>query len=42
MAVLEAMKMENAITTDYSGTVKQIFVTEGDNVPTDAPLLEIE
>ena len=42
VAVLEAMKMENAITTDYSGTVKQIFVTEGDNVPTDAPLLEIE
>ena len=42
LVILEAMKMENAITTDYSGTVKQIFVTEGDNVPTDAPLLEIE
>ncbi len=42
VAVLEAMKMENAITTDYSGTVKQIFVAEGENVPTDAPLLEIE
>jgi len=42
VAVLEAMKMENAITTDYSGTVKQIFVAEGDNVPTDAPLLEVE
>ena len=39
---LEAMKMENSITSDYAGTVKQILVTEGQNVPTDAPLVEIE
>jgi len=39
---LEAMKMENSITSDYAGTVKQILVAEGQNVPTDAPLVEIE
>ncbi len=42
VVVLEAMKMENSITTDYAGTVKQIFVHEGDNVPTDAMLIEVE
>ena len=40
--VLEAMKMENAVTTDYSGKVKQILVQAGDTVATDAVLLEIE
>ena len=40
--ILEAMKMENSISSDYAGTVKQILVAEGDNVPTDAPLVEIE
>ena len=39
--VLEAMKMENSITTDYAGEVKQIFVSVGQNVPTDAPLVDI-
>ena len=39
--ILEAMKMENSITSDYSGTVKQILVSEGDNVQTDAQLIEI-
>lgn len=39
---LEAMKMENSITTDYAGTVKQILVHEGETVPTDAVLVEIE
>ena len=39
VAVLEAMKMENSITSDYSGTVQQIAVAEGDNVATDAVLL---
>lgn len=39
---LEAMKMENSITTDYAGTVKQILVREGETVPTDAVLIEIE
>lgn len=39
VAVLEAMKMENSITSDYDGTVQQIVVAEGDNVATDAVLL---
>ncbi|MEG2366168.1 MAG: biotin/lipoyl-containing protein [Alistipes sp.] len=39
---LEAMKMENAVTSNYKGTVKQIFVKDGDTVATDAPLMEIE
>ena len=41
IVVLEAMKMENSITTDYAGEVKQIFVSEGQNVATDAPLVDI-
>jgi biotin carboxyl carrier protein len=39
VVVLEAMKMENSINTDYSGTVQQILVAEGDNVATDAVLM---
>ena len=42
LVVLEAMKMENSITTDYAGTVKQILVAEGQTVATDAVLMEIE
>ena len=32
VVVLEAMKMENSITSDYSGTVAQILVAEGENI----------
>ena len=39
VVVLEAMKMENSITSDYDGTVQQILVAEGENVATDAVLL---
>ena len=42
VAVLEAMKMENSISSDYAGTVKQVLVSEGENVATDAQLIEIE
>ncbi len=41
VAVLEAMKMENSITSDYDGTVQQVAVAEGDNVATDAVLMII-
>ena len=41
IAILEAMKMENSITSDYSGTVLQVAVAEGDNVATDAVLMII-
>ena len=42
MIVLEAMKMENSISSDYAGTVKQLLVKVGDNVQSDAPMIEIE
>ncbi len=41
VVVLEAMKMENSITSDFAGYVKQIFVAEGDSVQADAVLVEI-
>ncbi len=41
VAVLEAMKMENSITSDYAGTVLQVAVAEGDNVATDAVIMII-
>lgn len=42
VVILEAMKMENSITSNYAGTVKQILVKEGDTVATDAVLIEVE
>ena len=41
VAILEAMKMENSITSDVAGVVKQILVSVGDNVQTDAILIEV-
>ncbi len=41
VAILEAMKMENSITSDYAGYVKQILVEEGDTVQADGILIEI-
>lgn len=40
--ILEAMKMENNIASDYAGTVKRIFVKEGASVQAGAKLIEIE
>lgn len=42
VVVLEAMKMENTITTSCAGTVKQVLVSVGDAVPDGAPLVEID
>lgn len=42
VVVLEAMKMENSIASDYTGTVKRLLVKEGANVAADAPMIEIE
>ena len=41
VALLEAMKMENSITSDVAGYVKQILVATGENVATDAVLIEL-
>lgn len=39
--VIEAMKMENEVTADKSGTVSQILVTKGQVVETGYPLVVI-
>ena len=33
--------MENSITSDYTGTVQQILVAEGENIATDAVIMII-
>ena len=42
VVILEAMKMENSIESDYKGKVKQILVAEGDSVQTNSILIEVE
>ena len=42
VVILEAMKMENSIATDYAVTVKRLLVKEGTTVAADAPMIEIE
>ncbi len=39
LAVIEAMKMENEITSDRSGTVTRILVSKGQTVQTGDPLM---
>lgn len=41
LAVIEAMKMENEITSDRSGTVAKILVSKGQTVQTGDPLMLI-
>ena len=40
--VLEAMKMENSIMSDYSGTVKRVLTTVGSSVAAGEKLIEID
>ena len=42
VVVLEAMKMENSITSNYHGKVKQILISEGEAVAANAAMIEIE
>jgi len=42
VAVMEAMKMQNELTTEASGTVKEIRVAPRDTVDSQAPLVVIE
>ncbi len=42
VVILEAMKMENSIASEYAGTVKRLLVKEGANVAADVPMIEIE
>ncbi len=42
IVILDAMKMENNITTDYAGVIKQLPVEVGEAVPANAILAEVE
>jgi biotin carboxyl carrier protein len=42
LAVVEAMKMENEIKSTIQGYVKKIFVSAGDLVDSEKPLIELE
>ena len=42
MLVYEAMKMENDVVAEKPVTIRQVFVTPGQTVGTDAPLIEFE
>jgi biotin carboxyl carrier protein len=42
LAIVEAMKMENEIKSPVEGYVKRIFVSNGDLVDSEKPLLELE
>ncbi len=41
LAIVEAMKMENEIKSSVEGFVKKIFVSPGDLVDSDKPLIEL-
>jgi pyruvate/oxaloacetate carboxyltransferase len=41
LIILESMKMENNITSDYSGEIVSIFVKPGDVIPQGAPVVEV-
>ncbi|MDR1344619.1 MAG: acetyl-CoA carboxylase biotin carboxyl carrier protein subunit [Tannerellaceae bacterium] len=40
--ILESMKMENSITSEYTGTVKRILTKTGANVPAGGRLIELD
>ncbi len=42
LLVLEAMKMQNEIQTDFSGVINKVFVKEGKTVSNDEALIEIK
>lgn len=41
VVMLEAMKMENSIATDFTGTVNKVYVAMGDTVAENAVLIEV-
>ena len=42
LLTMESMKMENVVASEYTGTVKNVLVTAGQNVMQDDKLVEIE
>jgi pyruvate carboxylase len=41
LLVMEAMKMENAVTAPFTGTVSRVFVREGDSIGEGDRLVEV-
>ncbi|MCD4701825.1 MAG: biotin/lipoyl-binding protein, partial [Candidatus Aegiribacteria sp.] len=41
VAIMEAMKMENEIESPVSGTVREILVSEGENILENAVIMKI-
>jgi len=41
LLVMEAMKMENAVTSPYAGTVAKVYVREGDSIGEGDLLVEV-
>jgi propionyl-CoA carboxylase alpha chain len=39
LAVIEAMKMENMLTAERDGTVKEVLAAKGDSLAVDQPIL---
>ena len=42
LVVIDSMKMENEILSEYAGTVKEINVSEDDSISENDPMLTIE
>ncbi len=42
LAVIEAMKMENILRAQKAGTVKSVSAAQGESLPVDAIILELE
>lgn len=42
VCVLEAMKMQQSLKADWSGIVKKVFVSSGDQVNDGSPIIELE
>ena len=40
--IIESMKLMNEIKSDFNGTIKQIFVENGENIEYDQQIMEIE
>ena len=42
VCILEAMKMQQSLKADWSGIVKKVFVSSGDQVNDGSPIIELE
>ena len=42
VCILEAMKMQQVLKADWSGIVKKVFVSSGDQINDGSPIIELE